>query len=165
MGRLTTDEPFGVNPGGGGEAEAGSRPSPDERRLTPRVRLRVPRDASAAATARRALESLDHELEHETLETLRLLMTELVTNSVRHADAPDDDIVDVELAVSPDGVRVEVGDGGSGFDATPRPTDHDDASGWGLHLVEELSSRWGVRRTRRTCVWFELERRPPLRGV
>jgi anti-sigma regulatory factor (Ser/Thr protein kinase) len=165
MGRLTTDEPFGVHSGGGGEAGDESRSDRDERRHTPRIRLRIPRDRSAAATARRALEALDHELDPETVETLRLLMTELVTNSVRHADAPEDDIVDVELAVHPQGVRVEVGDGGSGFDAVPRTAQSDDASGWGLHLVEELSSRWGVRRTRGTCVWFELDRRPPLHGV
>ena len=165
MGRLATEEPFGGNSRPAGEAGSASQSRADERRRAPRIRLRIPRDASAAGIARRALETLQDDLDDDLLQTLRLLMTELVTNSVRHADCPQGDIVDVEVALGPQSVRVEVGDGGSGFDAAPRQDEHDEASGWGLHLVEQLSSRWGVRRTGGTCVWFEIDLRPHLRGV
>jgi anti-sigma regulatory factor (Ser/Thr protein kinase) len=54
-------------------------------------------------------------------------------------------------------VRVEVRDPGPGF--TPKPRAHDDDSmGWGLHLVQHLSDRWGVTRDGEMCVWFEMAR-------
>lgn len=166
MGSLMTDEPYGA---GSRREDGASRPrttsGPDERRLAPRLRLRIPRDAHAAATARRALARLEEGLTQDVLDTLRLLVTELVTNSVRHADAPGGSIVDLDIAVAPGRLRVEVGDGGSGFDAVPRAPDQDRASGWGLHLVNELADRWGVRGTPATSVWFEIDLQPHLRCV
>lgn len=55
-------------------------------------------------------------------------------------------------------LRVEVCDGGNGF-TSPAPGSKapagNDAGGWGLYLVEELSDSWGIRRNGSTCVWFE----------
>jgi anti-sigma regulatory factor (Ser/Thr protein kinase) len=87
---------------------------------------------------------------------MRLLVTELVTNAVRHARAPQ---VDVLVRVGPSGVRVEVADPGPGFEPAPRQEGHGAEGGWGLVLVDRLADRWGVARgDGRTRVWLELGR-------
>ena len=139
--------------------------------MTPRLRLRLSPGVHAAGTARRALERLDDELPPQRLEDLRLLVTELVTNAVRHADAPAGEIVVLEISVSEDRLRVEICDAGEGFEPTPAPrhAGQEAASGWGLHLVERLSDDWGIAAGTGTCVWFEMARapsdRPSLRVV
>ena len=110
----------------------------------------------AAREARAALALLQEDLDTPLQQTLRLLVTELIANSVRHASAPT---VDLTALVEDRGVWVEVSDAGPGFD--PRDHDHttSDDSGWGLFLVERLADRWGVRRDgTSTRVWFELRR-------
>ncbi len=137
--------------------------------MTPRLHLRLVAGVEAAGTARRALERLDGDLDPQRREDLRLLVTELVTNAVRHADVPTGAAVELEVSVSSDRIRVEVRDAGDGFEQQPRSAGHDVASGWGLHLVERLSDAWGVGRGAGTTVWFEMSRaaaqRPSLRVV
>jgi anti-sigma regulatory factor (Ser/Thr protein kinase) len=88
------------------------------------------------------------------METLRLLITELVTNSVRHTRA---DSIGLKVLVGRNAVWTEVTDRGPGFDL-----DHardGDRTGWGLFLVERLAERWGVNQDGdATKVWFELRR-------
>jgi anti-sigma regulatory factor (Ser/Thr protein kinase) len=118
--------------------------------------LRLDRSPEAAAKARRALARLRGDLDPPLMESMRLLVTELVTNSVRHAGA---DGVMLNVLVGSSTVRTEVSDAGPGFDPalTGRPArDH---TGWGLFLVERLSQRWGVNQANGgTKVWFELRR-------
>jgi len=122
-----------------------------------RLHLAMRPGAEAAGESRRALERLAGAIEDEQLETLRLLVTELVTNAVRHAGAPAGSTVELEVAASADRVRVEVVDHGRGFTPRPRSADQSKGSGWGLHLVQRLASRWGVDGQPRPRVWFELE--------
>jgi anti-sigma regulatory factor (Ser/Thr protein kinase) len=92
------------------------------------------------------------------METARLLVSELVANSVRHASAHDLSLLAV---VAGPAVWLEVSDDGPGFDVDPamRKGAHSDVSGWGLFLVERLADRWGVQREGdATRVWFELRR-------
>lgn len=86
---------------------------------------------------------------------LRLLVSELVTNSVRHVVGSEQP---VKLAVRIAGgkVRVEVHDGGAGFEPG-RPEPRGAAGGFGLFLVERMASRWGVETRDGTRVWFELD--------
>jgi signal transduction histidine kinase len=90
------------------------------------------------------------------METLRLLVTELVSNSVRHARS---DTVVLRIVVGRSSVLTEVTDEGPGFDPDKTEKPGDNESGWGLFLVERLSHRWGVAQEgRSTRVWFELLR-------
>jgi anti-sigma regulatory factor (Ser/Thr protein kinase) len=110
----------------------------------------------AAARARRAIAGLRSDLDPSLLETLRLLVTELVANSVRHAEA---DAVTLRVVVGSRAVRTEVTDPGPGFDPAETGSPRADHSGWGLFLVERLAERWGVAKTGgATRVWFELPR-------
>ncbi len=83
---------------------------------------------------------------------LALLVSEVVTNAVRHGGAYDDEHVVVELVASRGRVQVRVLDGGRGRPARRRPGGTRDG-GWGLNLVEALSDTWGAAPGE---VWFEL---------
>ena len=114
--------------------------------------LRLPGDPDAAAKARQALAKLRGDLDPPLMETLRLLVTELVTNSVRHTKAQT---VVLRILVGRSAVWTEVTDAGSGFEPLARR----DGTGWGLFLVERLAERWGVNQSDAgTKVWFELRR-------
>ena len=117
--------------------------------------LRLDGTPEAASHARSALGRLRADLDAPLMETMRLLVTELVSNSVRHARAH---VVALRVLVHNGAVHVEVADEGPGF--TPgRHRAGQDEAGWGLFLVERLADRWGVVRDgRRTKVWFELKR-------
>jgi anti-sigma regulatory factor (Ser/Thr protein kinase) len=122
----------------------------------PTMSVELEPGATAASEARAALASLDGRLDPDVLDDIRLLVSELVTNSVRHSEAEREL---VRLAVMNRGgvVRVEVTDGGAGFRPTARTKAQDEAGGWGLHLVDRLADRWGVETGRRTRVWFEID--------
>jgi anti-sigma regulatory factor (Ser/Thr protein kinase) len=123
------------------------------------VAVRLPATADAVPTARHVIDRL-HPLEpHSDLTfRLRLLVTELVANCVRHAGLCTSDSIGLELRLGEDGARVEVTDCGRGFEpAGPFTEPPVGTSGRGLYLLDVLSDRWGVdRRGGRTRVWFEL---------
>jgi anti-sigma regulatory factor (Ser/Thr protein kinase) len=97
------------------------------------------------------------DVDDQTLRNARLLVSELVTNVVRHVEPKEGDD-QIQLTVEQDDghLRVEVADRGSGFEPAPR-ADRDRASGWGLHILAQCAARWGVERNAGTRVWFELE--------
>lgn len=115
----------------------------------------LPAQASSAETARRLLQQTCPAMSEERLYVARLLVTELVSNAVRHGAGP------VVLVVTREGDQLRVG------------VEDDSAStpvllrgpvwaqgGRGLHLVAALASHWGtVRRDAGRSgkrVWFEL---------
>jgi anti-sigma regulatory factor (Ser/Thr protein kinase) len=116
--------------------------------------------AAAARRARRAVrEELSGALAEPRLGDVELLVSELATNSFRHAGC--DESLDLAMAtdVTPDRVRVQVIDRGTGFELRPpQPPAEGAASGYGLMLLERLADRWGVHRGDGFCVWFEVER-------
>ena len=118
--------------------------------------LRLRGGPEAAARARRALSKLRADIDPPLMETLRLLVTELVSNSVRHARS---ETVVLRVLVGRTAVLTEVTDEGPGFDPADADEPGTDDSGWGLFLVERLAHRWGVNQNPDTTkVWFELRR-------
>ena len=110
----------------------------------------------APARARAALGGLNGSLA-DLRHSVRLLVSELVTNAVQHG-ARSGGTVQVRLEAFSDHVRVEVRDHGPGF--TPQVGDPADplTHGFGLKLVHELTDRWGVEPGGDTLVWFEIDR-------
>ncbi|HEX9824875.1 MAG TPA: ATP-binding protein [Actinomycetota bacterium] len=131
--------------------------------MIPSVDLEVACGPEAAARARDALDGLGDRLEPELQENLRLLVSELVTNSVRHAGLRRGTPITITADVGRAGVRVTVIDPGPGFVPPAGPPEPDAEGGWGLYLVDRISDRWGVERDRATRVWFEIDRAGPAR--
>lgn len=119
--------------------------------------LRLPSNPQAPAMARRAVREQLEGAPAVTLDAAVLLVSELVTNSVRHAGHGPDGTVVLRICRAGPAVRIEVRDWGRGFKFTPRITPLDRPGGWGLQLVDHLSHRWGVIEGSPTTVWFELE--------
>ncbi len=119
--------------------------------------MELPPDLLAPGLARRALERLSHRMAADMVERLKLLVSELVTNSVVHAGLSTGDRIAVAVAVAPASGRVEVCDPGPGFELPPAPG-LDDVRGRGLMLVDTVADRWGVARGDLTRVWFEIDR-------
>jgi anti-sigma regulatory factor (Ser/Thr protein kinase) len=120
------------------------------------VNVSLPGGARAASLARDELRHLRIGFDDPLLEDLQLLVTELVTNSVRHADS---DAVHLVVLAAPNAVRMEVADRGPGFTPIARRRDDDREGGWGLFLVDRLADRWGVLSAGEGArVWCELDR-------
>jgi serine phosphatase RsbU (regulator of sigma subunit)/anti-sigma regulatory factor (Ser/Thr protein kinase) len=130
---------------------------PEEAEPEVRVAIALVPDDGAPAAARKALEPLAEELDRKAHADLRLLVSELVTNSVRHAGLLPEDRIRLVVTRTAGKVRVEVTDPGVGFEAsTPIPRG-DLAGGLGLYLTEQLAESWGAGRLDRGVrVWFEL---------
>jgi anti-sigma regulatory factor (Ser/Thr protein kinase) len=123
-----------------------------------RVEMHLERTPDSAAEARRALSEIEAHVSARRLEDARLLVSELVTNAIRHAGLSDVDRITLILEVEDASLRIEVCDPGPGFELAEPTPDPARPSGWGLYLVRELSDRWGFERDEQTRVWFELDR-------
>jgi serine/threonine-protein kinase RsbW len=120
------------------------------------LELTLPSAPASVAEARaRVLDAVGPELAVDDRQTLQLLVSELVTNAIRHANCNRP----LELRARWDHeVRVEVVDHGDGFMPRPRVGDLEEPGGFGLYLVGRLADRWGVETDTTTCVWFVLGR-------
>jgi anti-sigma regulatory factor (Ser/Thr protein kinase) len=118
---------------------------------------RAPADARIVVT-----EFLNDQVPAYVLDSARLLVSELVSNSVRHSGVSDGVVVvDVRLTVAM--VRLEVTDPGCAGEIGPRSPDDAGGGGFGLQLVASLSERWGLECVAGggTRVWAQLLRTPP----
>ena len=124
-----------------------------------RLESELPVAPEAASEARHVLDGLAGELSDGRMRDVRLLVSELVTNAVRHANLASGDTIDLVIELAGHRLRVEVHDPGGGFVPTAPSPDPARPSGWGLYLVAELADRWGVDSDHETLVWFELDGR------
>lgn len=113
----------------------------------------------AVSEARRWAASVTHGLlDADHAQSLRLIVSELVTNALRHGT--DGERIDLAVTPKPEYLCVQVTDDGPGLAPRPRALTTEDEGGFGLFFVEQLARRWGVtRENRRTRVWFELDYR------
>lgn len=123
-----------------------------------RLHMRLRPGPEAAGEGRHALDRLAGALSVEQLGYLRLLITELLTNSVRHGARDSEGWIRLDVEIYANSVRVAVTDPGPGFELDGAPQPHlDRPGGWGLCLVDKLSDRWGVDSDGATSVWFEVD--------
>jgi anti-sigma regulatory factor (Ser/Thr protein kinase) len=120
--------------------------------------LRLSATLAAPSEARRAVAAALSDVPHRVLAELELLVTELVTNAVRHGGLGEGDAIELRVIQRGRVIRVEVAEGGPGFDpATALIPDPEAIGGWGLLLVSRLASRWGVTRGAPNVAWFEMD--------
>ena len=115
----------------------------------------------AASEARHAFAAAEDSLSEEQRQPVLLMLTELVTNAVRHGEGAERPRgVAVKVVQSPAAVGAAVTNPGAGFEWHGRESDDLlEPGGYGLLLVDSMSSRWGIERSAgSTTVWFELDR-------
>ncbi|MBT2405748.1 ATP-binding protein [Streptomyces sp. ISL-87] len=93
------------------------------------------------------------ELEEDAL----LVVSELVTNAVRHAAGPRDREIETKYVRLPEWLRIEVHDAGAGWPEATTP-EAEGEGGRGLFLVAAVADRWAVgeRAGPGKRVWAEL---------
>jgi serine/threonine-protein kinase RsbW len=117
----------------------------------------LPAGVGAPAAARAAVTHwMAGHVSRPLLIDVQLLVSELVANSVRHADAPADAVVSVRAHVRADVLCLEVEDRGRAGSIARRAPDLQHGGGFGLNLVDAVSRRWGVNRDVGTRVWAEI---------
>lgn len=125
----------------------------------PDIELTVAADRTAASEARHAVARCGL-VDSAREPTLLLLVSELVSNSVRHAGMSKDEGIRLRARSADDRAYVEVCDAGRSGGLPAKRAPHPDAlepGGLGLVLVDEMADRWGVHRHEdEICVWFEL---------
>ncbi|MEU9329799.1 ATP-binding protein [Streptomyces canus] len=105
---------------------------------------RLPHGPRSAGQARALLRAqlADWKVTDDTAETAELLLSELMSNAIRHARTPTGRQIGVRIAQYDGRLRVEVADANS---ARPEPqkADTDDEQGRGLAIIHALATRWG----------------------
>lgn len=119
------------------------------------IDIRLRPDAHSPAQARRSLEALRPSLDDLLVDDAVLLVSEIVSNCVRHASLDASDAIQVRVRGSNSMLHVDVIDPGPGFDPDALSSS-ESMGGWGLRLLDRLATRWGVERNHVTRVWFEL---------
>lgn len=126
--------------------------------------LRMPFAVAHLPGVRRRLlaETLDHEIARSIAYDAELVLTELVTNSLSHAQ-PLDGALQVAWGCWDGQLHVHVTDGGSHERPVVRDVAPTATRGRGLSIVRQLAKTWGVRELpSATTVWATLAMpRPP----
>lgn len=142
-----------------GERSTRTEPSPGGRLRDSSRTVRVPWRATSVALIRKTLvddlESRD--VSAVVVDEAEIVVSELVSNSIRHARPLADGTLRVHWKVKAGVVEVEVTDGGS--ESTPRPAPRTiwAPSGRGLRIVRSLAHEWGVSEDRNgSTVWASL---------
>jgi anti-sigma regulatory factor (Ser/Thr protein kinase) len=123
------------------------------------IEARIALDLYAPGAARVVVaDCLGDRVAASTLENAQLLVSELVTNSVRHSGMAGGADVIVSVDLTPGMVRLDVEDPGHAGTVAPHAPDTGTGGGYGLNLVEALSERWGLERVAQggTRVWAQL---------
>jgi serine/threonine-protein kinase RsbW len=118
------------------------------------IRLTIPAKPEYISLGRLALTGIarlrPEPLSQEVLGDLKLALTEACTNSVRHAYAGGEGLVEILYELHPDRLVVEVSDRGEGFDPPADPAtalDGDDLTegGLGIAIIEALADEFEIR--------------------
>jgi anti-sigma regulatory factor (Ser/Thr protein kinase) len=122
-----------------------------------RFELTLPPSTAAVAKARKAVAGwLRDGVGADALADAKLVVSELVGNSIRHGALTTDGFVRVRLAVAADALHLEVEDSGTAGVVAPRAPGLDGEGGFGLQIVAALARRWGIVQQDGTRVWVEL---------
>ena len=107
--------------------------------------MRIPGGDDAPTRARRSVHAqLEGHIPASTATDAALLVSELVTNSVVHANVGAGRALTVEVTTLDDRLRIAVTDPGSHLRPCVLPPDPETPGGLGLLLVNELCETWGV---------------------
>jgi len=122
----------------------------------PSVHVSLPSDGRAAGAARRSLRALEDYVPDNAIDDMNLLVSELVSNSVKHASLSPGEEIHVDAEPTGGAIRVAVTNPGRA-ELTNKVGHRAAESGWGLLILTQIASRWGVSTEGSTSVWFEID--------
>lgn len=114
------------------------------------VTLRVPFAASSVAEARHKLKDwmADGGLSTDEIEDARIIISELVANSIRHAQPLPEGDLEITWHLEPQGLEVAVTDGGSSTRPRKVHAPSSAVAGRGMAIVDSLALSWWADRSR-----------------
>lgn len=123
--------------------------APDVRANAARVTMRVPFAASSVSVVRRDLRAWMHQrgTSVERIDDARVVVSELVANSVRHARPLSDGSLLITWSVDERGLQISVTDGGSNTSPHTIDAPVSATSGRGLSIVDSLVVDWWLENT------------------
>jgi anti-sigma regulatory factor (Ser/Thr protein kinase) len=116
----------------------------------------LPLDPEAPTLARRAVDCLEGRTPEGIRDRARLVISELVTNSFKHAGLREADRIEIRVMLLQERVRIEVTDHGPGFEPHVKLPSSEAAFGRGLFVVDRVADRWGTQGNEGR-VWAELD--------
>lgn len=122
----------------------------------PEASVELPRALASVASARRFAEASLREWRlEELIDDTLLVISELVTNAVTHAESS----CRIRLSLNPGRLRIDVLDGGAGT-PEPMPFSQTEEHGRGLYMVDAVTAAWGLEDVpgEGKLVWAELAR-------
>jgi anti-sigma regulatory factor (Ser/Thr protein kinase) len=120
------------------------------------VAIDLPLEPESARRARNQLKPFRDVLDETSFIDLCLLVDELVVEALHGHDEGMPAPLKLRAELDGNRVRVAVAEGGGSYRLPSRRPEPGDP-GFGLHLVQRLSDRWGMRRERnRATVWLEM---------
>jgi serine/threonine-protein kinase RsbW len=124
------------------------------------LEVALPLDGRGPRAARTVVDGLRGRVAPAVVDDAQLVVSELVTNAVRHSGVSDGGAVVLCVELTGTMLRLEVRDPGRGGLIAPRAPDLEDGGGFGLHVVRALSERWGLEQVAvgGTRVWAQLPR-------
>jgi anti-sigma regulatory factor (Ser/Thr protein kinase) len=125
------------------------------------IRRELPASPDAARAARRALDGwLTDLVGEQTADDVRLAASELVDNALRHGGLSADALIVLSGVATEEIVRIQVEQPSSvGAVRLIDPGEREALDGgFGLRIVQDIASSWGVLDDPAGAVWFEVDR-------
>lgn len=121
-----------------------------------RFTFRLPAHPLSVGVARAVVRSLSRRLGSHNADRAELLLSELVTNSIRHGSRTPDDPVEIELVLGDRRLSGSVCDGGPLFDHPAEQPLAGQVGGFGLHIAAEVGDVTIQRTDRGNRVTFSV---------
>jgi anti-sigma regulatory factor (Ser/Thr protein kinase) len=123
------------------------------------VEYRLSWEAESSRTARQlASDFAEDWLPKMEVEKLALMVSEVVTNAVKHGSPEADGNIGLRIEGDQDALRVVVTDGGHDFAFDPGSIEDSDRNEhFGLLLVDRLADRWGLSLDGKKAIWLEVD--------
>jgi hypothetical protein len=121
------------------------------------IEMQISGTPHGAGEARRLLRVLEDKVPASAYTSLRLLVSELVSNKPAHVgERVTEESIQIVVHTSENGIRVKLHDSKDGRPELEQTEAEQDRSNWDVILLDELTDGWGILEDSTGDVWFEI---------